>query len=128
MRSAIIAIMLFSLALNASCKDQHTENQMHPPITIEEISTLRKVSDVKKIGQARQMPVTLETNADMEKLYPADFARSKRAMASGRIMLVYWIKDKNDIIRNAVYVSFFYDEKEYIVGRQIVIEDNNVDR
>jgi outer membrane biosynthesis protein TonB len=91
-------------------------------MTIEEIAALESVAAITRLAKARGIPFTIQTAETMQVRRIADFDEAKRLGAAGRVWVTFWVREEGD----TVLVSFFFDAKQRVIGRQIKIETNNV--
>ena len=93
-------------------------------MTLHEIAALGSLVEVEQLANARGIPYEIQTNETMKVRLIPEYHQSKGFVADGRLLLTFWLHDNDDIV--TAHVSFFYDSYGRILGRAILMENNNI--
>lgn len=93
----------------------------NPAMTLEEIASLTKRVDIERLAQSRGIPFDIQTEETMR---AQGIPASGQFGATSRLVLTFWIKNGDDTV--TAHVSFFLDPKGHVLGRTILLENNNV--
>ena len=122
MRTLAIAL-LFSITLFEAAAAEKVPPR---PITLEEIASFVSVPKLKEFLAGRGNELVQQDNATMKAWGIPEYQQSKSFGAVGRLWVVFSIRQKSNNVN--VHVSFYYSADGYILGRSIVVEnDNNPD-
>jgi hypothetical protein len=93
------------------------------PMTLEEISALKSRSEVEDFASTRKISFLFQTNETMLAQKILAYDQSRRFGAISRLWLTFWITLGTETV--SVHVSFYLDKSGSVLGRGIVIENNN---
>ncbi|HND62192.1 MAG TPA: hypothetical protein PLB90_11995 [Opitutaceae bacterium] len=96
-----------------------------PPraVTLEEIASFVSVPKLKEFLASRGIDLVQQDNATMKAYGIMEYQQSKNFGADGRLWVVFPIRQKAN--NATVHVSFYYSSSGYILGRSIIVENDN---
>lgn len=96
-----------------------------PPraITLEEIASFVSVPKLKEFLASRGNDPVQQDNATMKAWGVLEYQQSKSFGADGRLWIVFPMRQKSN--NATVHVSFYYSSDGYILGRSIIVENDN---
>jgi hypothetical protein len=96
-----------------------------PPraISLEEIASFVSVPKLKEFLASRGNDPVQQDNATMKAWGIIEYQQSKNFGADGRLWVVFPIRLKTN--NATVHVSFYYSSDGYILGRSLIVENDN---
>lgn len=119
---ALLMAGLFSIQLLAAQNDPTMKTA--PSMNLDEIAALTSLAKVEALAKSKGIPYERQTNETMKARLVPEYRQSMDFIAVGRLVLTFWLKNGSDTV--TVHVSFFHDGSGHILGRSILMENNNV--
>jgi len=119
MRTLAIALVLSTTLLGGLTAEKASPR----PITLEEIASFVSVPKLKEFLASRGNDPVMQDNATMRAQGFPEYEQSKRFGAIGRLWVVFSIRQNSN--NATVHVSFYYSSDGYVLGRSIVVENDN---
>lgn len=118
-----LSVLLLGFGLLVAAPTQPVPMKEIVPMTLEEIAALQSRKEVERLARAKKIPFEIQTNETMRAQGSAAFEQSKSFGAISRLWLTFWLTKGTDTV--TVHVSFFFDKSGYVLGRGIIMENNN---
>jgi hypothetical protein len=119
MRTLILTLLLATTVIGAS----PAEKALPRPITLEEVASFTSTAELKQFLASRGIDYVRQDNATMKAQGFLEYQQSKSFGADGRLWVVFPIRQKKN--NATVHVSFYFSADGYILGRSIVVENDN---
>ena len=102
---------------------QKPESTVPRVMTLQEIAAEVSLEKVKQLAAERNLSYVIQDNDTMRAQKLPEYNQSKRFGAEGRLWMTFSIQQKKN--NATVLVSFFYSKDGYILGRAIIVENDN---
>ncbi len=119
MRTLTLALFLATTLIGAPVAEKAPQR----PITLEEIASFVSVPKLREFLASRGNDPVQQDNATMKAWGILEYQQSKNFGADGRLWVVFPVRQKTN--NATVHVSFYYSADGYILGRSIVVENDN---
>lgn len=119
-----LGVLLFGFGLLLVASAETKSVKEPEPMSLEEIAALKSRKEVERLAREKKIPFEIQTIETMRAQGSAAYDQAKGFGATSRLWLTFWLTKGSDTV--TVHVSFYFDQTGYVLGRGILMENNNV--